>query len=134
MTQEHLLLPQLTTGEGMHSVTMDHGNRRFVDVVSTLSAPPHMLVFALEYNSEQASFSATLLHEVPHTVDPRVAALGAHLAPPEIVSIPTKDGSAELFCAAFKPNPAEHGPGPYPTVSSQRNGRFFFASFFRTHL
>jgi len=122
LAQAHSTPPpplQLTAGEGMHSVTMDHANQRFVDVVSTLSSPPRMLLFAF---SPTAAAQASLVHEVQQAPDPRVGALGARLAPPEMFSISTRDGGDTLFGALYRPDPGEYGTGPFPTVVSVYGG------------
>jgi len=41
---------------------------------------------------------------------------------PEIVSFPTSDGTEILYASLYRPNPAIHGPGPYPLICSAYGG------------
>mmetsp|Transcript_20575 Transcript_20575/g.30229 ORF Transcript_20575/g.30229 Transcript_20575/m.30229 type:complete len:613 (+) Transcript_20575:1-1839(+) len=41
---------------------------------------------------------------------------------PDILSFPTSDGTATLHAALYRPDPAVHGPGPYPLVCAVYGG------------
>jgi dipeptidyl-peptidase-4 len=97
--------PRRLTGEpGMHTVTIDWGCRRFVDVYHSLTQPPVVTLRSLA----DGAHVATLFD----SRDPRVAALG--LEPPEIVTLRNRAG-VQLYGILYRP-PAVYGPGPYPTV------------------
>jgi len=113
------VLLQVTSGVGMHNVVMDHGCRRFVDVLSALDAPPVTRLFALVTSpaaTPTATPGATLVCEVHSARDDRCDALGSCLAPPNLFSVVTRDGAATLHGALFVPDEAAFGPGPFPTV------------------
>jgi len=95
---------RITTQSGTHTVTLDHNLRRFIDVYDTLDQPPTVTLRSLEDGS--------LLSTIYADPDPRVQAL--KLTPPEIVTLPNRDG-VELFGALFRPS-ERFGSGPYPTV------------------
>lgn len=95
---------RVTPEPGMHDVLLDGARRTFVDVHSTLDAPPAVRVRSLADGST--------LHTLHDVRDPRIAALG--LRPPELVTIPSRDG-VPLHAAVWRPGP-EHGKGPFPTV------------------
>jgi len=44
------------------------------------------------------------------------------LPAPELLSFPTSDGSETLHAALYRPDPAKHGPGPYPLVCAVYGG------------
>jgi dipeptidyl-peptidase 4 len=96
---------RLTSEPGMHDVTLDHGARRFVDVRSTLTAPPTVTLRSLEDG-------APVLWTVPTPDDPRVARFA--LEPPAIVTLANRHGTP--LCGAVYRPPARYGPGPYPTI------------------
>jgi len=63
--------------------------------------------------------------EVPplsKAMDARAAALVARLSPPEMFSCQTRDGSTTLHGCIYLPDPAVHGPGPYPTCVAVYGG------------
>ncbi len=100
----------ITPEPGMHAVTLDHKFHRFVDVFSSIAAPPTAKLRSLEDGVELATI---------HTSDdPRIESL--NLSPPELVTIETKDG-ATLHGAIYRPN-SEFGAGPYPTIISVYGG------------
>ena len=94
----------LTQEAGTHSVTLDHGFSRFVDVFSDTSTPPTITLRSLRDGSA--------IHTIHSTDDPRVDELA--LAPPELVTIQSRDGET-LHGALYRPAP-EFGDGPHPTV------------------
>ena len=59
------------------------------------------------------------LHDAA-VADDRVGGLA--LRPPELVTLPSADGAATLQAALYKPDAAEFGPGPWPTVVSLYGG------------
>ena len=97
-------ITRLTQEAGTHSVTLDHGFSRFVDVFSDTSTPPTITLRSLRDGSA--------LHTIHSTDDPRVDELA--LAPPELVTIQSRDGET-LHGALYRPAP-EFGEGPHPTV------------------
>jgi dienelactone hydrolase len=48
--------------------------------------------------------------------------LSAHLPPPELMTLPTSDGTESLHAALYRPDPRIHGPGPYPLVCAVYGG------------
>lgn len=117
-TEQHLYrvplaggeITRMTTEPGMHGVVMDPAFNVFVDTHSSMDAPYSVSVRAVEDGS--------LRHRVPVPADPRVAALA--LQPPELVTLPSRDG-VTLHGAIYRPGP-EAGPGPWPVVVSVYGG------------
>jgi dipeptidyl-peptidase-4 len=99
---------RITTAPGMHSVVMDHGKKRFVDVVSSLQTPPRTTLRSAEDGTELA-----LLHE---PADPRLRAYA--LPPPELVTLTNRAGT-KLHGAVYRP--AASGGGA-PTLVSVYGG------------
>jgi dipeptidyl-peptidase-4 len=97
-------ITRLTQEAGTHSVTLDHGFSRFVDVFSDTRTPPTITLRSLRDGSA--------LYTIHSTDDPRVDELA--LAPPELVTIQSRDGET-LHGALYRPAP-EFGEGPHPTV------------------
>ena len=97
-------ISRLTQEAGTHSVTLDHGFSRFVDVFSDTSTPPTITLRSL--------LDGSAIHTIHSTDDPRVDELA--LAPPELVTIQSRDGET-LHGALYRPAP-EFGDGPHPTV------------------
>ena len=95
---------RLTPEAGVHAVTLDHRFRRFVDVFSDTRTPPTATLRSLD--------DGVVIHTIHEPDDPRLDALD--LAPPELVSIESRDGET-LHGALHRP-PPEFGDGPYPTV------------------
>lgn len=102
---------RLTETPGNHSVVVDHARQRFVDTCHNLETPPTVTLRRLS--------DGALLRTLYTPDDPRLAAL--KLPTPEIVSLPTRDG-VTLYGAIFRPDPAQFGPGPYPTIVSVYGG------------
>jgi dipeptidyl-peptidase-4 len=99
---------RITASAGMHSVTVDHGKRRFVDVHHAIDRPPAVTLRSLE----DGSLIATLYDDR----DPRIAALD--LTPPELVTFTNRDGLT-LHGAVYRP---VDGQAPYPTIVSVYGG------------
>ena len=97
-------IERITSERGTHFVTLDHGCRNFVDVFSSIDTPPTVTLRSLEDRS--------ILHTIHEPDDPRLDRLD--LAPPELVTIRSRDGET-LHGAVYRP-PPEFGPGPYPSV------------------
>lgn len=95
---------RLTPEPGMRIVTLDHSFRRFVDVFSDTRTPPTATLRSLD--------DGAVIHTIHAPDDPRLDALD--LAPPELVSIESRDGET-LHGALHRP-PSDFGDGPYPTV------------------
>ncbi|MGD8584881.1 MAG: S9 family peptidase [Chloroflexota bacterium] len=95
---------KITTLAGMHSVTIDHGRERFVDVHHALDRPPQVILCSLQ--------DGTALDAIYDELDSRITSL--KLAPPEVVTFENRDGLA-LHGALYRP--AEGlGEAPYPTI------------------
>ena len=111
-TERHLYRVSLDGGKiervtyecGTHLVTLDHGYRNFIDVFSSVDTPPTVTLRPLEDGS--------ILHTIHEPDDPRLKTLD--LAPPELVTILSRDGDT-LHGSMYRP-PSEFGPGPYPSV------------------
>ena len=97
-------IERITSERGTHFVTLDHGCQNFVDVLSSIDTPPTVTLRSLEDRS--------ILHTIHEPDDPRLDRL--ELAPPEFVTIRSRDGET-LHGAVYRP-PQEFGPGPYPSV------------------
>ena len=97
-------IERITSERRTHFVTLDHGCRNFVDVLSGIDTPPTVTLRSLEDRS--------ILHTIHEPDDPRLDRLD--LAPPELVTISSRDGET-LHGAVYRP-PPEFGPGPYPSV------------------
>ena len=108
---------RLTAAAGVHSgVAIAHKRTCFVDQYSSASEPMRALLTPLDKSSE-----AIVLHEASER-DARVGALSAILKPPSFASFPSTDGKVELNAALYAPDPAVHGPGPYPCIISCYGG------------
>ncbi len=97
-------IEKLTHEPGTHITALDHRFDKFVDIFSDTRTPPAVSLRSLENGS--------ILHAIHTPDDPRLTTLA--LAPPELVSIDSRDGET-LRGAIYRP-PSEYGPGPYPTV------------------
>ena len=95
---------KITAAPGTHSIIVDHGRRRFVDVHQALNKPPAITLNSLD----DGSHLATIYDEV----DPRLATL--ELAPLELVSFENRTGDT-LHGALYRP-PESQGSAPYPTI------------------
>ena len=95
---------RITQGPGMHALTLDHGLRQFVDLFDSLDAPPNATLRSLE--------DGALLHTLYANDDPRLAEL--QLQPPQVVSLPNRDG-VTLHGLLYRP-PEAFGPGPFPLI------------------
>jgi len=96
---------QVTEGEGIHLVKLDHSRNRFVDVFESASEPPRVTLASLHGEDEPAV--------IYRTDDPRVAELG--LQPPRFVSITNRHG-VTLQGMLYVPDEALFGKGPHPTI------------------
>ncbi|MBZ0276564.1 MAG: S9 family peptidase [Anaerolineae bacterium] len=111
-TQRHLYavsmdgedIRRITTESGTHATTPDNHRQRFVDVSSAADRTPTVTVRSLTDDA--------VVHAVPMATDSRLADF--QLEPPELVSLPNRDG-VTLHGAIFRP-PQHFGPGPYPVV------------------
>jgi len=95
---------RITAAPGKHAVVLDHACRRFVDVYDALDAPPSVMLRSLDDGAPLATIYAER--------DPRVDEL--HLAPPELVTLQSRDG-VPLHGAVYRPA-ARFGSGPFPTI------------------
>lgn len=98
---------RVTEGEGMHDVVMNDDATRFVDVHSTLAAPPTVTV--------RRAQDGDVVARLKIAADPRVAVLD--LQPPELVQIENRAG-VTLHGAIYRPA----GEGPFPTIVAVYGG------------
>jgi dipeptidyl-peptidase-4 len=97
----------ITPEPGTHGVVIDHAQRRFVDVHSSVAHPPQLRLRELD--------TGTVVKNIPSEPDPRVAAL--HLPPPELTKFKNRHGDT-LYAAIYRPD----GEGPFPTLISVYGG------------
>jgi dipeptidyl-peptidase-4 len=95
---------RITEALGTHTVVIDHGYRRFVDVHHSIDTPASVTLRSLEDGS--------LLHTIYDKHDPRITQLA--LQPPELVSLTNRNG-VTLYGAVYRP-PSTFGEGPFPTL------------------
>lgn len=100
---------RLTGGAGVHGVCVNAERRLFVDVHSSASAQPTCVLRHLDDGAP-----TRVLFDDP---DPRVAAVGGGLAPPELTVVEVADG-VPIHVAVWRPD----GPPPWPTVVSVYGG------------
>ncbi len=93
---------RLTPEPGTHNIVIDHAKRRFVDVFSSIAAPPRISLRSLD--------DGAVLEELPQEPDPRLAEL--ELRPPELRTFENRRGDA-LHAAIYRP---ETGTAPFPTL------------------
>ncbi len=105
-------LRQITEAPGSHGVALDHAHQRFIDVHSNREQPPSIRLRSL--------VDGAVLEVIHDQIDPNIAKL--QLEPPELVELTAADGKTKLYGATYSPDPAVHGPGPYPTVVSVYGG------------
>ena len=96
---------QVTAGNGIHLVKLDHGWRRFVDVFESATEPPRATLRQLDDGAELAV--------IYQTDDPRIDELALH--PPEFVTFTNRCG-VTLQGMIYKPDAGRFGRGPYPTI------------------
>ena len=109
-------LEQLTEGPGTHGMSFDRELRYYIHSHSSMGEPPTVALHSLA----DRKLLRTLHSTTPESVDPRIAKLS--LEPPELVELLAADKKTKLYGAIYKPDPAVHGPGPYPTVVSVYGG------------
>ncbi len=95
---------RITSVPGSHSVTLDHGFHRFIDIFHSLEQPPTVTLRSLEDDRQ----IALIFNEV----DPRISEY--NLYPPELVEVHNRQG-VRLHGAVYRP-PRSFGPGPFPTI------------------
>jgi dipeptidyl-peptidase 4 len=135
-----------TLGPGMHSIVMDANCRYFVDTSSDLSSPTTVKVYELPregltfptmngatgsvpvrlimtlYDALQDDKGLINLISSPDSALSQTDCLAKALPPPELLSLPTADGTDTLHAALYRPDPLLHGPGPYPLVCAVYGG------------
>lgn len=92
-------LRKITIDPGMHSVLIDVGRRRFVDVHSSRTLPPSVVLRSLDDGRE--------LLAIHRTDDPRVH----DFVPAEIVELKTRTDEP-MYSLVYRPE----GEGPFPTI------------------
>lgn len=98
---------RLTSGGGLHTVSLDLKGHRFIDLHHSLSTPPTATLRSLE--------DGAALNPIHVPSDPRLAALA--LPAPEPVTLLSRDG-VPLHGVLYRPA----GEGPWPTVISVYGG------------
>ncbi|MBP6472492.1 MAG: S9 family peptidase [Chloroflexi bacterium] len=93
---------RLTREPGTHSPIIDLGRQRFLDAFQSQETPPCVRLCALSDGTTQQTIYANN--------DPRLPRLT--LQPPEIVTLPSRDG-VELIGAIYRP---PVGVGPFPAI------------------
>ncbi len=102
---------KVTQAPGMHTVTIDHAHKRFLDVHNARDTAPSVTLRSLA--------DGALIRAIPSRKDPRLSRF--ELPSPEIVELESRDGT-KLYGAIYRPDPKMHGQGPYPTVISVYGG------------
>jgi dipeptidyl-peptidase-4 len=113
LTEQHLYavpldggsIRRITSRAGMHSATLDHACRTFIDQYSSLDQPPVITLRRLDDDG--------LVRRIFMPNDPRIRRF--RLKPPQIVTLTNRAGT-ELYGAIYRPDPDRFGPGPYPTI------------------
>ena len=125
----------LTRTAGVHGgLALSHDRSCFVDQYSTATEPVQASLTSLPSAAEATSSASAeyrvaaeplaveaLLHSA-RAADPRVESLASVLLAPRFVSFPSTDGKVSLRACLYEPEPAVHGPGPYPCVVSCYGG------------
>lgn len=101
---------RITAEAGMHTVVLDHGFRRYIDLHQALDKPPTVSLRSLTDGSV-----LSVIYDEPH---PRIEELD--LQPPELVTLQNRDG-VTLYGLIYRP-PASFGDGPYPTIVNVYGG------------
>jgi len=57
-----------------------------------------------------------------HSIDRSDPTMAAHLPQPELLELPSSDGTETLHAALYRPDPRIHGPGPYPLICAVYGG------------
>jgi dipeptidyl-peptidase-4 len=96
---------RITPEIGTHHAILDPHYQRFIDLHSALDQPPHVTL------REVADGSTVRAIFTPN--DPRLAEFA--LQPPAIVELRNRDDTL-LYGALYRPDAAQFGPGPYPTI------------------
>jgi dipeptidyl-peptidase-4 len=100
---------KLTEKDGMHAVVMDSRCTRYVDTYQAIDRAPTVTLHTIDEGSPLALF---------HDRDPHLAELA--LDPPELVTLPNRDGTM-LYGALYRP-PDRFGDGLFPTIVSVYGG------------
>lgn len=103
----------------MHSVTMDAQCQYLVDSFSDLRSPTSIKVYRI---SIVDSTPRPQLLFVLHDASAEEASFAKSFAPPELLTFPSSDGTAQLYGALYLPDKTQHGPGPYPLVCAVYGG------------
>lgn len=114
---------RITSEQGMHYVTMDDTCRLVVDTCSDVNRPTTTKIYSLpkQFRFDTDATNILQLHCVIYDATKEFDPSGEN-RPPEILSFPTSDGTETLYAALYKPNPKDHGEGPYPLICSVYGG------------
>ena len=107
----------------MHYVTMDDTCRLAVDTCSDVNRPTTTKIYSLpkQFRFDTDATNILQLHCVIYDATKGFDPSGEN-RPHEILSFPTSDGTETLYAALYKPNPKDHGEGPYPLICSVYGG------------
>lgn len=97
-------------GDGLHAAHVHAPSGRFVDVHSSLAAPPAAVIRRIHDGTEEGP-----LLDPAEAADPRLRDI--RLDPPELTTVETEDG-AFLDVLIYRPA----GSGPFPTIVSVYGG------------
>eukprot|EP00566_Odontella_aurita_P009005 CAMPEP_0113531166 /NCGR_PEP_ID=MMETSP0015_2-20120614/3347_1 /TAXON_ID=2838 /ORGANISM="Odontella" /LENGTH=816 /DNA_ID=CAMNT_0000429975 /DNA_START=9 /DNA_END=2459 /DNA_ORIENTATION=+ /assembly_acc=CAM_ASM_000160 len=104
----------LTPEKGQHDCKVNSKSGIFVDSLSTVDHPAHVTLRKLEGGDKVLE-----IYDASEA-DARVKALG--LKAPTFHTFPSTDKKVTLQGAAYLPDPAIHGDGPYPLVVATYGG------------
>lgn len=93
---------RLTPESGTHHVTLSNNFTRFVDVFHNVETPPTVTL--------RSTTDSSAIHTLHTPNDPRLDQF--KLTPPELVSLPNRDGTT-LYGAIYRP---PTGQEPFPTI------------------
>ncbi len=127
---------RITKQNGTHMVAVSLYLGMYADVYSSLSALPTMSLHKLpginnnnnNDDNDNSNNDTTLLKEIlnrdlshPYPAKDLIP-LVAHIVPPTIEVIRSSDDKVDLYCAVYRPDPANHGDGPFPCIMSVYGG------------
>jgi dipeptidyl-peptidase-4 len=121
-------IQKLTKQAGTHNVAVSVQLGLFADIYSSLSALPTLCLYSLPVGADAQSAAGELKKELlgrdrSHAFPPeRLVALVPHIVPPTVEVIRSHDNKVDLYCAVYRPDPAQHGQGPFPCIVSVYGG------------
>lgn len=117
----------VTSTQGWHACSVSPARKLVADVFSSAESLPRATLYSLAAGGGLAPLKEFVdpLRSNPDFFilpDAAAASLSKSLQTPQIMSVPSTDGKVTLYCALYRPDPALHGPGPYPTIVSVYGG------------